>query len=227
VFEGSGLGVDLAISVFPHKKEVEDVLCSSGTPSLRTWGEAVYLKTRALSFSLNIKKTIIIDKKQFMFYFMFMPEMDPYHFYDEELHSSVKPHLVRTDLIEHKGIEYEYGVISQDAAPDIPNFVGMPNGQNLFISEGTPPDLAPFFLKHEIECNRLRFGEIGRCQSIEAELLDGAPPEISERLLQARLDMFEAIAVKYDINPDSPPEEEGIPREIAGTLAYLRQQSQA
>ncbi len=144
---------------------------------------------------------------------------DPYRFVPDELHPSIQDKLVGRGNFVYLNADYEYGILDPSAAP-IHNVVGMRNGQNLIASSAIPPELLPMYLGHEIQCNRLRAGEAGRCASVESGIIEGADPKIVEMLLTARMKTFEDLVALYGIDVENP--EGDFYKEIAGTTKLLR-----
>jgi hypothetical protein len=95
----------------------------------------------------------------------------------------------------------------------------MPKGNNLFASTGVPKELLPYFLTHEVRCNRMRAGEEGRCRSIEAEIVETVAPELQTPFLLARRKMFDGLVALNKIDIESPADP--LATEIAGTYKYL------
>ena len=144
----------------------------------------------------------------------------PYRFEKSELHQSVADKVLRTDTFQYRDQDYEFGVLDPSVAP-VHFVVGMPNGQNLIASSEIPPNLLPFYLGHEIQCNRLRAGQDGRCASIESGLIQEATEETLRELLKARRQTFEDLVTVYEIDLANPADP--FRKEIAGTTLFLRQ----
>jgi len=146
---------------------------------------------------------------------------DPYRFDPTELHPSVREKILKTDVFSYRDAYYEFGVVDPRVAP-VHFAVGMPNGQNMFASSAIPPYILPLYLEHEIQCNRLRAGEVGRCASIEEQVIQRADPAILRQLLEARQRTFEDLITHYKIDVQNPADP--FTKEIAGTMLYLREQ---
>jgi hypothetical protein len=155
-----------------------------------------------------------------------MSEQTPYIFdldgpRQEDNLDLFRENLVTTGQLEHKGEDYTYGVIKKELAKHIPRFVGMPGGNNLFASNEIPETDITHSLRHEIECNRLRMGEVGRCRKIEEELLSNLDPQIHAHLVRTRYETFKGLCAHYKIDPANPPTEDGLKKEIFGTFQFL------
>ena len=145
---------------------------------------------------------------------------DPYRFEISELDPSIAKFVERTEKFPYNGFDYEYGVLHPDVA-NVHNAVGMFGGQNLIASSAIPELILPAYLTHEIQCNRERAGEIGRCASVETGLLQEADPEILAFLLSERLKTFEDLVILMKIDVEEPANP--FYAEIAGTTKLLRQ----
>lgn len=134
-------------------------------------------------------------------------ELPPYSYNEVDLPDIVKPHLIRTDSFTFQGQHYDFGVINREAAP-FANFVGMPDGNNLFASEDVVESEHLKFasLGHEVLCNRTYANMKGesRCPLSEQDILEMLPKEVVVEVLKSRLEMFTGLVSTYGIDPDNP-----------------------
>lgn len=144
--------------------------------------------------------------------------MQPYRFDKSELHPSIADKLVGTSVFRHGEEDFEYGILDPSVAP-IHYVVGMPNRQNLIASSAIPEDLLSIYLGHEIECNRLRAGELLRCVSVEQQLIGNVQRPQLQRVIEARSRTFGDLMKLYNIDPTNPAND--FAREIAATAAWL------
>ena len=157
-----------------------------------------------------------------------MSELGPYTFdldnpsKDDDDLVMLRRNVLSLADFAYKGQIYRFASIKRQAFEAVPDFVGMPGGNNLYASAAINPQFIPHVLGHEIECNRLRVGEVGRCCAIEEELLGNLNPAFRRRHIEVRFEMFRALCAHYEFDPDNPPKDDELRREIAGTYQFLR-----
>lgn len=158
-----------------------------------------------------------------------MVKMEHYHFRPSELPKPIRDHLLRTEdfrfsFPNHQDEMFTVGIVDPSANSAVPNFTGMPDGQNLYISEEalSVPSLQEATLRHEILCCRNLAGVEGHsCTEIEnAVLAEYTPfPDVLEGLIAARLRMFRALVAFMGIDPDRP--KDSVETGILATRRYL------
>lgn len=127
--------------------------------------------------------------------------------------------LVDTGVLEHHSGLYEYGLINTDSS-NVHLACGMPNGNNLFISNRAEEPFLSFYLAHEIECCRLRAAEACRCAAIEREAFESLDPALQAIIYESRLKTFADLVEYYRMKND--PSFEILKANIAATHDWLK-----
>ncbi|NQV13433.1 MAG: hypothetical protein HQ530_03970 [Parcubacteria group bacterium] len=124
---------------------------------------------------------------------------------------------VGTGEIEYGGKMISYTVLKKEVAPDLPGFLGYPDGEHLFISEEVPKEFRAPQLTHEIiEFTELE-GQEGRCLEALKRELAMVPGDIEQRYIEYRRDFFARLVEYY-----KESEDEDFKAEIQASYEYLQ-----
>lgn len=132
----------------------------------------------------------------------------------------IKNNEVGKGRIEYEGRDYFYTILDSKVQPKLPGFLGYPDGENLFISEGVPEEFRDPQLIHEIiEYTELK-GKEGRCLEALRRELEIAREKFEEEkyleYLEYRRNFFAKLVDYYKESSD-----EGFKTEIRRSYEYL------
>ena len=120
----------------------------------------------------------------------------------------IKTHEVGVGEVEYEGQRIPYTVLNKDLEPNLPGFLGYPDGENLFISEEVPEEYRLPQLIHEIvEFTKLK-DKKGRCVEALKHELSFVPGKIWEEYLEYRTDFFARLVEYYKGSKDEDLKEE-------------------
>lgn len=125
---------------------------------------------------------------------------------DKQLKEFLSSHKVGESLVRYQETEFTYWIISADI-PGLPDFVGFPDGEILFISTKVPEEYRNYFLIHEIIelTDPEVMNESNRCVLALRGELNLVPDNINDIYLEYRLSFFERL-ISYSVTNGSDQE---------------------
>ncbi len=103
---------------------------------------------------------------------------------------------VGSDSVNIDGTRYAYDILPAGHEPNVPYFVGFPQGY-LFISQQVPENFRKAFLAHEVKCVEIRdAGIVPHCVCAFEQELKYVPSDIAV-YLSMRKTMFDALISYY------------------------------
>ena len=114
-------------------------------------------------------------------------------------YNAIKTLKVGSGSVVIEGISYAYDIISAKLEPRVPNFVGFPDSEYLFISEEVPEKYRYPMLAHEVRCFALKdAGHAGHCKAAVAYELTFVSGNEKRAYLAFRREFFEKLVSYYE-----------------------------
>ena len=136
-----------------------------------------------------------------------------------EIPSWAKDFLIKTSTLRVDGVLYEYAILRREMEPNIPGFVGFPEGKYLIISEDVPVLYRRHYLSHEIRELVQMAGRPGRCLTALKRELDEIPTGIRDAYISYRLEFYNALLRYYQ---EHLVGNEELVKELTASYEHLR-----